>query len=60
MVQLEHNPGARPLCPHCRKELDTIWYQEHRGDLGKRCLYLCPHCRAVLGLSHRKGLTFGW
>lgn len=50
----------KPICPHCKRELHHVWYHEVKGDLGKRCLYFCPECRACLGVSHRKGLTFGF
>lgn len=60
MMSFEGKDDAVPLCPHCRRELNHIWYRELKGDLSKRCLYFCPHCRMSLGISHRKGLTFGW
>lgn len=60
MISFQKNDNAAPICPFCKKELNLIWFQEMKGDLGKRCLYFCPHCRSTLGVSHRKGLTFGW
>jgi len=60
MISFTKNEDAAPKCPRCSKELTSIWFQEFKGDLGKRCLYYCPHCRTCLGFSHRKGLTFGW
>lgn len=60
MISFQKNATVAPICPHCKKELTTVWFQEIKGDMGKRCLYLCPHCRTCLGISHRKGLTFGW
>jgi hypothetical protein len=58
-VFFERKEEVRPICPHCKAELSAVWFQELSGDLGKRCLYVCPNCRSVLGVSHRKGLTFG-
>ena len=60
MIIFAQKEDVRPICPHCKKEIDTVWFRVLKGDLGKRCLYFCSHCRAVLGVSHRKGLTFGW
>lgn len=59
-VVLKENSQVVPVCPHCQKPMNEIWYQELDKDMGKRCLYVCPECRAPLGISHRKGLTFGW
>jgi Zn-finger nucleic acid-binding protein len=59
MIALEKNEDVGPICPHCKKELTKVWFQELKRDLGKRCLYFCPNCRACLGVSHRKGLAMG-
>ena len=60
MIIFEKKENVIPICPHCKKELARVAYQEMKGDLGKRSLYFCPHCKVALGVSHRKGLTFGW
>ena len=60
MMLFEQREDVRPTCPYCKKEINTVWYRDLKGDLGKRCLYFCPECKSVLGVSHRKGLTFGW
>ena len=60
MMLFEQREDVKPSCPHCKKEINTVWYRDLKGDLGKRCLYFCPECKSVLGVSHRKGLTFGW
>lgn len=60
MILFEKREDVAPKCPHCNKEILSIWYRELKGDLGKRCLYFCPECHSCLGVSHRKGLTFGW
>ena len=60
MIQFEQREDVAPVCPHCKKQLEKVYYRELRGDLGKRCLYFCPICHASLGVSQRKGLTFGW
>jgi Zn-finger nucleic acid-binding protein len=59
MILFEKKDDVTPLCPHCKKELSTVWYRELKGDLGKRCVYFCPKCKACLGVSQRKGLTMG-
>ena len=60
MIPAVKNDNEQPICPHCKVRLPEVQFQELDKDLGKRCLYFCPQCRAVLGISHRKGLTFGW
>ena len=60
MILFEQREDVKPSCPHCKKAINTVWYRDLKGDLGKRCLYFCPECKSVLGVSHRKGLTFGW
>lgn len=59
MMMFIRKENETPLCPHCKRELRAVLYREMRGDLGKRCLYFCPECKSVLGVSQRKGLTFG-
>jgi len=60
MIFFEKNNDVSPICPHCKREITKVCYRELGGDLGKRCLYFCPTCKACLGVSHRKGLTFGF
>jgi len=60
MLQFVKREEESPVCPHCKKEIKVVYFREMRGDLGKRCLYFCPACKAALGVSQRKGLTFGW
>ncbi|MBU0985035.1 MAG: hypothetical protein KKA42_14270 [candidate division Zixibacteria bacterium] len=60
MMHFERREDVMPVCPHCKKEIARVLFREMKGDLGKRSLYFCSECRAVLGVSHRKGLTFGW
>jgi len=60
MITFSRRDDIAPICPHCKKEITNILYQELKVDLGKRCIYFCPHCKVSLGFSHRKGLTFGW
>jgi uncharacterized protein with PIN domain len=59
MIQIQQEENVTPICPHCKKELGKISYQELAGVLGKRYLYFCPHCKSVLGVSHRKGFWMG-
>jgi hypothetical protein len=60
MIMFEQKEEVKPVCPYCKKEINVVWFRVLKGDLGKRCLYFCPECKAVLGVSHRKGLTLGW
>ena len=59
MIQAEERVDVRPMCPHCKMELNTVWFQELEGFLGKRYMYFCPNCRSILGVSHRKGFWMG-
>lgn len=59
MINLEERKDIRPQCPHCKRDLETLAFQQIRSFLGKRYLYFCPGCRAALGVSHRKGVLMG-
>lgn len=59
MINLVHKTDVVPVCPHCETKLDTLWFREIRGFLGKRYIYFCPQCRRCLGISHRKGFFMG-
>jgi hypothetical protein len=59
MLTFEKNDDVAPVCPHCKAKIESIWYRDLKGDLGKRCVYFCSSCHAVIGISHRKGLTMG-
>ncbi len=60
MMVFQQKEDIKPKCPYCNKEIEKVWFRIMKDDLGKRSLYFCPECKAVLGVSHRKGLTFGW
>ena len=57
MFTFEKKDEVVPICPHCKKELAKLWFQQVKGDLGKRCIYFCPQCRCCLGVSQRKGIA---
>ena len=57
MITFERKEDVVPICPHCKKELAKLWFQQVKGDLGKRCIYFCPQCRCCLGVSQRKGIA---
>ena len=57
MITFEKQDEVSPICPHCKKELATLWFQQVKGDLGKRCIYFCPECKSCLGVSQRKGIA---
>ena len=59
MIELEKHDEARPLCPHCDRELQKVWFRKLKSPFGKRYVYFCPTCRKVLGISHRKGFWMG-
>jgi len=59
MIDISENNQESPICPHCKTEIKKLWFQELKGMLGKRYIYYCSNCKAVLGVSHRKGLLMG-
>ncbi|MEZ5276648.1 MAG: hypothetical protein R3F07_09730 [Opitutaceae bacterium] len=48
-----------PICPHCEKEIRSLYARKVEATLGVRFVYYCEHCRKVLGVSHRKGFWMG-
>jgi hypothetical protein len=50
-LELDEAPkDVLPVCPHCKAELDRLWYKtEGVGGIGEKQLLICPHCRALLG-----------
>jgi hypothetical protein len=59
MISAEEKNDVLPVCPHCAKKLERIWYRTVESTFGKRFIYFCPECQKVLGLSHRKGFWMG-
>ena len=59
MVELEERNDLLPICPHCKTEINRVYFQELRGALGKRYIYYYPNCRSVIGVTHRKGFWMG-
>ncbi|MDF1545379.1 MAG: hypothetical protein P1R58_09785 [bacterium] len=58
-LSLVKRDDIAPICPYCKREIKSVAFSEMTGDLGKRFIYFCTDCKAVIGVSHRKGLTFG-
>ncbi len=46
----------RPKCPHCRKELDEVFYQGKGTGLieGRDVVFFCSHCSNVLGFGQSR------
>ncbi len=59
MISVDEKYDVRPICPHCKTDLNQIYTQPLAGFLGRRYIYFCPQCRGVLGVSHRKGFWMG-
>ena len=61
MILAEQKDDVLPICPHCKKELNKVWFREIKSDImgSKRFIYFCPECRSSLGISHRKGFFMG-
>lgn len=59
MIEIKEQPGVSPLCPHCSKTVQEIWFSEIRSTFGRRYLYFCSECHKILGVSHRKGFWMG-
>ena len=59
-IKLKLETQSTPKCPHCKKDLDSVSYNELRGGMfGRRYIYFCPSCLNTLGVSHRKGFFMG-
>jgi hypothetical protein len=58
-LELVTNEDDSPVCPHCDREISTVWLRPLKSTLGRRYLYFCSECRKVLGISHRKGFWMG-
>jgi hypothetical protein len=59
MIGCIEKEDEQPLCPHCSRELNTVWCRQLSSFFGKRYIYFCPLCRKVIGVSHRKGNWMG-
>ena len=59
MITLEERPDQTPVCPHCNKRVERVFFRELKGTFGKRYIYFCALCEKVLGVSHRKGFWMG-
>ena len=59
-LNLRQETEVLPKCPHCKKDINEVAYNELRGGaFGKRYIYFCPSCSNTLGVSHRKGFCMG-
>jgi len=56
MSRLEvFDTDAKPICPHCEKELDRI-ARVAKGIIEQTMVFICPFCRKVLSI----GYNIGW
>ena len=55
-LQLIQRDDLTPVCPHCDKELESIFVKSKGLGLieGKNTIYFCPHCRKVLGFGQSR------
>jgi len=58
-MKLVEKKDISPICPHCSEPVKEVWYQELKGNFGRRYVYFCAKCRKTLGVSHRKGFWMG-
>ncbi len=59
MIHVEEKENVNPICPHCEKDLKTVWIHPVKSTFGKRYVYFCPECKKTLGVTHRKGFWMG-
>jgi len=59
MIEAQERTEILPVCPHCNQQIQTIYFRELAGFLGKRFIYFCSACNKVLGMTHRKGFWMG-
>jgi uncharacterized protein with PIN domain len=52
-IKLTKKEDLTPICPHCGKELDEIYYKAK--GLGyieaQHDIYFCPYCRKIIGIG---------
>ena len=58
-MELIKKEDTSPLCPHCEKPVNKLWYQQLKSFWGARYIYFCSSCRKIVGVSHRKGFWMG-
>lgn len=59
MIQILENNKEKPICPHCERELDNLFFQRLTSFFGVRFIYFCSGCKKVIGVSQRKGFWMG-
>ena len=59
MIEVKERQDETPICPHCSRPVQEVWFRELKTMLGRRYIYFCSACRKVLGVSHRKGFWMG-
>lgn len=58
-MELIKKDTTTPLCPHCEKPANNLWYRQLKSFWGARYVYFCSACRKIVGVSHRKGFWMG-
>ena len=59
MIEVVETEEVKPVCPHCEKELTSVFAQLMSTVFGKRYIYFCGLCKKVLGVTQRKGFWMG-
>ncbi len=45
---------AHVKCPHCLKEIDTVWVCRVKSIIGVRYVFFCSDCQKNIGISSQK------
>jgi len=55
-MKITKREEIKPICPHCGKELEEIYFTEKGAGLftGRNVVYFCPHCHKVLGIGQSR------
>ena len=54
-VIVEAPQDTVPICPHCQRDLHTIWIRRQGlGFFQQKQILMCPNCRAFLGYGSVK------
>ena len=59
MIKAIETDSITPVCPHCGKEISSVFLRQLESIFGKRYIYFCGICKKVLGVTHRKGFWMG-
>ena len=58
-LPMEERDDLNPICPHCERQIERLYYRQIRDLGGKRNIYFCSDCHRVLGVAQERSLWTG-